>query len=479
MEEKKVRQKCIIFGAGSWGKNVFTKLSELFDVIAYADNNKELWGLELNGIPILQPAQLAALNVENLKIFIANECYWEEIAEQVSGICREIFIINRTGCYRLKNRQLYPVSFGKLIPYKKKSDNELAVLFVQDKPCTRTNKFAGALKDRGVQTYGAYSFAPSDTAGGSAYYKEFPFWNNAQLLSFVNDSEFDVIHCSNTPDEFSNVLLHSNKKIVHDCHDLMTLYDGVIPTEVSVLEYIAYTQADGLIFTTEQYKNSIVKKYGINESNTIVIGNYPLKVFSCIKKQPKLSAADKRLHCVYEGSLSDRDEKPGFRYLDPIFRQLASAGICVHIYSNISGERAKKLSDISPLVFYEGNLSESKLIEEMTKYDIGLVLFNFMDISSLSPDVFHVNNASANKIYEYFMSGLPVATNVKNYVPELRSLGTGKFVDLDGNIPEQLRSISNMIVPDHVLTDNNLLIDSFIDNLIDFYKRTSKESHDG
>ena len=57
----KNNRKCVIFGAGERGTNIFRKLSIFFDVIAYADNNKDLWGRERNGTAIIPPDDLTEL----------------------------------------------------------------------------------------------------------------------------------------------------------------------------------------------------------------------------------------------------------------------------------------------------------------------------------------------------------------------------------------------------------------------------------
>lgn len=71
----KNNRKCVIFGAGERGTNIFRKLSIFFDVIAYADNNKDLWGRERNGTAIIPPDDLTELvKKTGAAIFIAKNC---------------------------------------------------------------------------------------------------------------------------------------------------------------------------------------------------------------------------------------------------------------------------------------------------------------------------------------------------------------------------------------------------------------------
>lgn len=41
-----------------------------------------------------------------------------------------------------------------------------------------------------------------------------------ELIGFVNKSDFYLVYYSNTPDSLTNLLLLTNKKIVHDTHDM-------------------------------------------------------------------------------------------------------------------------------------------------------------------------------------------------------------------------------------------------------------------
>ena len=190
----KNNRKCVIFGAGERGTNIFRKLSIFFDVIAYADNNKDLWGRERNGTAIIPPDDLTELvKKTGAAIFIANELHYLDIAAQLDGYGLSYYNCENYFCYEREDGVWYPVSFGRPEACRKTGKDKFSVLFVQVKPCTRTDKIAQALKSRGVLTYSAYTASASD-AGNAAYLSEFPFWTYGELLDFVNESEFDIIH---------------------------------------------------------------------------------------------------------------------------------------------------------------------------------------------------------------------------------------------------------------------------------------------
>ena len=50
--------KVIIFGASTAGQNTFVQLPEQFEVIAFADNNNELTGRKVLGVPVISPIQI-------------------------------------------------------------------------------------------------------------------------------------------------------------------------------------------------------------------------------------------------------------------------------------------------------------------------------------------------------------------------------------------------------------------------------------
>lgn len=468
MAIKMEKRKCVIFGAGERGTNIYQKLSLSFHVIAYADNNKALWGQQRNGTAIIPPDGLPELiNNTGAAIFIANELHYRDIGDQLDSYGLTYYNCESYLAYELDGGVLYPVSLGRPAAYKKPDNEKFAVLFVQVKPCTRTNKIAQVLKERGVLTYSAYIASPSD-AGSQAYLAEFPFWTYKDLLDFVNESEFDIVHCSNEPDTLVNLLIHSNKKVIHDCHDIVTMSKRTYTSAEAMLEYLANTRAGGVISPTERVRDILIRKYGTDPEKTLVVGNYPLSSFGKVKRRPKLSAADGALHCVYEGFVVDRSqaETMPYRFFDPIFLRLAGLGIHVHIYSHSAPEYLRELAGKNPLIHYEGNYSGTELIARMTQYDVGLLLHLGNTIYPLI--------ASPNKMTEYLSAGLPVITNISTFADILTENNCGGMVYLDReDLAAQIRKYQKLPVSDDFCDTHGFTMDAHAERILDFYKKVT------
>lgn len=459
-------RKAVIFGAGERGTNIFKKLSDSFEIVAYADNNPSLWGRERNGVEIIPPDALPELTKKTgASIFIANELHYLDIAAQLDGYGLRYYNCESYFCYELEDGVWYPVSFGRPAAYQKPDKEKFAVLFVQVKPCTRTDKIAQVLKARGVLTFAAYTASPSD-AGSRAYISEFPFWTYGELLDFVNESEFDIIHCSNEPDILVNLLMHSNKKVVHDCHDIVTMSKKSTTSAEMALEYIANSQADGVIYPTERVREILTRKCGTDPERTLVVGNYPISSFKLGKRLPKRSAADGELHCVYEGMIVDRIQAQSvpYRFYEPLFLQLASLGIHVHIYSQNTPEYLTQLAESYSHIHYEGNRSGAELITEMTQFDLGLLLYPGNSV--------YVQLSSPNKMTEYLAAGLPVVTNVDAYADILTKNRCGGAVDLDcGDPVAQFQKYCGIFISDDFCDTHGFTMDANADRILNFYKK--------
>lgn len=466
-----LKTKCIIFGAGERGTKIYRKLSGLFEVIAYSDNNTKLWGKCLNGLEIIPPNELPEFRERtDAVIFIANELHYLEIAKQLDDLGLSYYNCENYMCYELDRGMWYPVSFSRVEAYKKLEKGRFSILFVQDKPCTRTNKIAEVLKCKGVLTYAAYTASSSDV-GNRAYVKEFPFWTYNELLDFVNQSEFDIIHCSNLPDIFVNLLIHSNKKIIHDCHDVITMSRKSFHSAEVVLEYIANTQADGVIYTTEHMRENMLRKCGGNPERTFVLGNYPLSSFGQVKRLQKLSQEDGELHCVYEGHIVDSSNSQNVvhRFFEPIFIRLSQLGIHVHIYSSCVPEYLKQLDRRNPNIHYEGNYIGQELIREMTRYDLGLLMFPLTDTT-------YLEISSPNKLTEYIAAGLPVVTNIKSYADILASNNCGGVLDLESSdVISKMREYKKISISSDFCDRHGFTMDSNADRLLEFYKKVIQE----
>lgn len=84
-----MHQPMIIFGASVFGKWVHERLPSDMQVTFYCDNNREKWGSEHNGLPIIAPTQLLEPQMAAHQVVIASD-YRIEIAYQLfqMGISR-------------------------------------------------------------------------------------------------------------------------------------------------------------------------------------------------------------------------------------------------------------------------------------------------------------------------------------------------------------------------------------------------------
>lgn len=76
-------RQIILFGCGNYGYAAYRWLTDSgYSVFAFMDNNHELWGRKINGIPILNPSKYDYSGTMK-KYIVANEKHYEEIKEQL------------------------------------------------------------------------------------------------------------------------------------------------------------------------------------------------------------------------------------------------------------------------------------------------------------------------------------------------------------------------------------------------------------
>lgn len=455
-----MKERAIIFGCGYRGKRYFDKLNLDFDVVAFADNNRALWGGELFGKPIIPPSEIRDWGAP--AVFVCAKDGGIEIAKQLEAMGIPCIIDMEGLCFEYRDTILYPASLRRPAPYKK-IGGEYSVLYVQDAPCGRTDKVSSVLKAKGVVTQNAYFIAPSKMP--EAYCKENAFYTFDDLLDFVNESEFDIVHSSNEPDILTDLLLHSNKPVVYDAHDIMSIRDRDITAETDYLEYAANRFADGHFCAEEESVVILTGKYGFPRERSTVVYNLPLEsqVPGTVRRKPKLSAADGELHLVYEGGISG--ERESNRFMEEMWGAIAKAGVHVHYYSHQNIDYCKALERTSPYLHYEGNLSSLALITEMTQYDVGSILLNPVNVNA--------KIAYPNKLYEYLAAGLPVVSNLTASLEFVKSRMIGGGLDFQGDIQAQLRSIAAIQIPERYLQKNRLTMDSYADDILAFYRKIS------
>lgn len=463
------KDKCMIFGCGAVGKTAYHKLCQIYDVLAYIDNNETLWGETINQITICSPKEAKDIydRHETMEIVIAVTDYYP-IYLQLKQMKMEDIVIWKCGllyhCEGMYN--LAPVVYKNSV-FTQKENSEMRVLFVQTAPCIRTNKIAKALKDCGIYTALAYTEKSpqfNNRNYAEAYQQYYPIFAMGELINLVNKSDFDIVHSSNEPDILTALLTYSNKPIVHDCHDLSSAYKSMTPDEMAV-EYVANVKSSGVIYTTEGIRQEALRKFNIKEDKTFVLENLISEELIPQKRLSKLSLEDGQIHIVYEGGIIGSD-KMSHRYFEDIWLKIAQAGIHIHFYSPSDYQYCKKLEALHPNLHYEGNISSNELSVEMSKYDVGLCWLNTNEKNKQ-----YLEFASPNKIQEYINAGLPVAVgNVKSQIEYVEGFGFGKYLDLNENMEKQLREIEKIEIPANILSKKKLTFESKIPYLIDFYK---------
>ena len=98
------KPRVVLFGASSFGRIVCPIIRELFEIIAYSDNNGTLHHTEINGVPVIPPAQLAEFCLQNEAIVIITSKFFEEIRCQLASanipmLCADNAVVINTGRY--------------------------------------------------------------------------------------------------------------------------------------------------------------------------------------------------------------------------------------------------------------------------------------------------------------------------------------------------------------------------------------------
>lgn len=470
MDRINMKRKCIIVGAGNEGKNSFIKINTYFDVLYYADNNSNLWGTEIKGVSIISVDEIKEIyNKDSSVMIIICVSAYKEILEQLlySKITNLYIMIEGLMYFVNTDRILEVYKEIEILPYRKTSMTEKNILFVQKIPCIRTNKIAALMKQKGYKTNLLYLQSPTinnDLEYQKIYNNIFTGFTIDSLLSFVNNSDFDIIHSSNTPDFITLLMQNSNKKIIYDCHDMLTL-QGKNSMDIAICEYIANTASAGVIYPSEGMKKIAVEKYNLDVKKVFVLENYLSKDIVREKNYPKLSRLDGEIHAVYQGGITFNPNSN--RYYEIIWKKVAESGVHIHFYSQADEKYCKYLETLNNRIHFEGNMSSKELANEMTKYDCGLLLFNVNQNTK-----FYLEVATPNKLYEYINSGLSVVTNgIDAYVSFVKKYNLGIELNMDADIMSQFKNIDCIKIEEEFLANNGLLMESKIEELIDFYNR--------
>lgn len=462
----------IIFGAGYDGKLAYYKLKEKFHVLCYVDNNPKLHGSQINGVRVFSPLQLREVYQKDMMLVICTSAYLPISLQLANMDIHDYYVMLAGFLYHCNAYEsMMPVELTDMAPYRKKGEQE-SILFVQETACIRTHKIASALKELGYSVHLLY-LAASPEMNYSNYLDMYDglydFYTQEAVLKFVNQSEFDLIHCSNEPDIMAAVLSISNKTVIHDCHDMGSEYRRMSPLDM-VLEYISNKNTDGVIYTTDKIGETAIQKYGLDKENVFILGNFISEALRPVRQYPKLSGSDHQIHCVYEGTVSSNVENN--YYFETVWIKLAECGVHVHFYSYCDIGYCKFLETLHERIHYEGNLSSEKLAVEMTKYDVGLYIMNVTERTK-----HYFETASPNKIWEYINAGIPVVVGeIMSQQKFVEENHFGGYVDINGvDIYAQIEQVAQIIIEDDILHKKKMTMESKMPELVDFYHKCIKK----
>ena len=267
-------RKCIIFGCSNIGQAAYGKLKDYYEIIAWSDNDQELHGREINGIPVVNPSAIPVFSQKyELDIFVSMVQTGEIVSQlrRLGGL--NIYVWK--GGFFFSADGLYPLQFPILKCHKKVDGESRHVLFVSDCVGVRDHKMASIVKKAGGKVFLAYIIqSPYDKWPEYAdmYEEIYPVMSIQSLFDFVKNSAFDIIHCSSDNDYVTPGLNRSGKTVIHDCHDLRSSNASLSPDGLT-LEYLAHTGAAGVIYPTTDLRDEAVRKYSLREERTIVIGD--------------------------------------------------------------------------------------------------------------------------------------------------------------------------------------------------------------
>lgn len=457
-------KKAIIFGCGNLGRLLYFKVKDIYEILYYADNNKDLWGEKINGIEIINPEKIRVLKLDEIIVSIFA---YEEVAEQLFAMGKKACVVSNAGLLFRYDEDRILKPFRVDAPTFGKKEKEYSILFVQMTACIRTHKIAALMKENGWKTALAYSVGHPAVSNPEylPFYDDIISINDiGDFIDGINQSDFDIIHSSNEPDFLTNLLLTTNKKVIHDVHDLISIYKGV-SCEGLILEHIANVKAHGVIYTSEGAKEIAKQKFDISEDKLFVLENRPDTRLKSSCRYEKISAGDGEIHCVYEGGIGI--EKESFRYYETIWKEITDEGIHIHFYSSQNKEYCINLSEESSYLHYEGDFNSQLLASEMTKYDCGLVILNTSDKNRM-----YLETSSPNKLYEYWNAGLPVVVgDIKTHAKLVEKYHGGIQLNRKEEIRPQLEKAREIKISNTFLEDNCLYMNQYALDLINFYKR--------
>lgn len=357
-------------------------------------------------------------------------------------------------------------SSEKTAPEKK----VLNILFLQDSPCIRNYKYAQSLKKLGHKVSLAYLVKKlSERYPGlsdDVYQECFKIKDLNELWAL--SKKYDIIHSHNEPDQYTVAALAGHCPVIHDTHDLVSLRDYKKP-EMRYFEGIANRAAHGRIYSTPYQRDEAKAMYQV-EGDSLVVYNYASAEDIPDQFYPKASAQDGFLHMVYEGGVGGSEH----RSFTQVFIDIAQAGVKLHIFPARYDDKIAQELNAYPNIDYRHPVSPKEIIKEMSRYDIGIIPWNLNELNER-----FLSSTIANKLFEYFAAGLPVATaDITSYRDYFKSHPVGitfkSVPELLSQVPYLLRLKDNIDFKKLVFT-----YDQEIHKVVDYYYQVIERNQIG
>lgn len=325
----------------------------------------------------------------------------------------------------------------------------------------------------------------------------FPRIHKNTIQKIVKQNKIELIHCYSAPDVFAVASARYAKiPVIYDVKEITTTFDkeGVMdlfffpflkrnkiihgfiinffwPIFVK-LEKEANEKSLGRIYYSTEALKHISKKYNIDKKHSIVLHNYSLEKDISKNSLKKVSNNESNLNIVYEGAITSNGCR---RNNFSLFKNIAQKKIDIYIYGICEDKNlAEELigySKENKYFHYMGNCNPNELIQELTKYDYGIIPNVCTNDNKLNEIMM------PNKLFDYLSAGLPVLINKSN-LKSLENFITNENVglvyqDLD-DLKTKVKSNKNKfeIWPYRYTMENNIsIIESFYNSILDNYNK--------
>ena len=232
-----------------------------------------------------------------------------------------------------------------------------------------------------------------------------------QLRSLLDQLEIDVVHSQNYEHLGYYATRYAGRPVIHDVSDFYTIFPRnqdcprrrfQSPLQFfkhlrrQWLEKATFERADALTFNSPLMLEVARRRFTIAGKTLVVPNAVPVQDLPRTQ-YPKLSQEDGAIHTVFVGHING----PKLQ----ILAEIANTGVHVHLYtlqkSSFEPTLLRTCKEI-PYLHSHGALPYRRLLQQLTQYDFGLVLW----YKGATEPFFQASLPS--KLFDYLAAGLPV-----------------------------------------------------------------------